>query len=140
MTTLARRGGDRRTARVAFRFPERRTGFDRRAYAGVVTRYRDRPGLIAAALTGIVLLNLADFALTLRALDLGAREANPVMAGLLELSPGLAGTVKIVVAVGVSAVIWQLRRYRRILEVSLLALAGFTMLVTYQITMLLSAA
>lgn len=139
MTTLARRGNDRRVTRAALRFPDRRTGFDRRADAGVVVWYRDRPGLIASALTAIVLLNVADFTLTMHALELGAREANPIMAGLLDLSPALAGTVKVVVTMLIAAAIWRMRRYRRILEVSLVALVGFTMLVTYQLAMILNA-
>jgi hypothetical protein len=140
MTTVARRRTDRRVAGAAFRFPDRRTGFDRRVDAGVVGWYRDRPGLIAIALSALVLLNIADFTLTLRALDLGAREANPVMAGLLNLSPALAGTVKVGLTVLVAAAIWKMRRYRRILQISLVALAGFTMLVIYQTALILTAA
>jgi hypothetical protein len=134
------RKGDRRSSRAAFRFPDRRSGFDRRAVAGVVAWYRDRPRLIATALAAIVLLNVADFVLTLHALELGAREANPVMAGLLDRGPALAGAIKLLLAVAVAAVIWRMRRYRRILEVSLVAMAAFTLLIAYQISLILGAA
>ena len=133
-----RRAGDRRTSRVALRLPERRTGFDRRERNGVVTWYRDHPPLIAVALVAVLLLNLSDWLLTLRALEQGAREANPVMAALLEHSTALAGGTKLALGLVVVTVIWQLRRYRRILQVSLVALAGFSALVVYQLTLVAS--
>jgi hypothetical protein len=133
-----RRAGDRRTSRVALRLPDRRTGFDRRQPNGVVAWYRDHPPLIAAALVAVLLLNLSDWLLTLRALERGAREVNPVMASLLEHSRALAGATKLGLALAVVAVIWQLRRYRRILQVSLVALAGFSALLVYQLTLVAS--
>ena len=43
---IERRGTDRRHARTRFRFPERRTGFDRRASDGRIAWYRDRPHIV----------------------------------------------------------------------------------------------
>ncbi len=124
------RAYDRRVHRASFRLPERRTGFARRLPAGGAGRftllleaYRDRPGLIALAIGMIVGLSAADLLLTLRALDLGAVELNPAMAWLLEVGPWAAAAFKLSTALAVGAVTWAMRRYRRILEASLL-LAG----------------
>ena len=118
---------------MSVRFPDRRTGFDRREAGGILAWYRDRPALIAASLATIVALNLADYALTVQALERGAREANPIMATLFESDPSVALAFKLFTAVAVVLIIWQLRRYRRILGVSLVALGGFGLLVVYQI-------
>lgn len=132
---IEQRTAERRNARNRFRYPERRTGFDRRSSAGALDWYRNRPRTIAAVLAAIILLNLADYLLTVRALNLGAVEANPIMASLFEVSPAVAGSVKLVIVLGVAAIIWQMRRYRRILEVSLVALAGFTLVLAYQLAL-----
>lgn len=132
---IEQRAAERRTARAAFRYAERRTGFDRRAMDGAIAWYRDRPQFIAAALVAVVLLNLADFLLTVRALERGASEANPVMAALFEASPALAGSIKLLLGLAVVLVIWRMRRYRRILQISLLALAGFSAVLAYQLTL-----
>lgn len=134
-----RRAADRRTGRGAFRIRERRTGFDRRDMSGVVAWYRNHPGVIAAALVGIVVLNLSDLLLTLRALENGAREANPIMAALFDIDPTVAGSVKLLLGLGVVLVIWRMRRYRRILEVSLVALAAFSLVFAYQLALVVSA-
>lgn len=135
--TAERRLIDRRAVRVFFRYPERRTGFDRRSPGRLVTWYRDHPAVIGATLTAIMVLNVADLLITLWALENGAREANPVMAALLTRGPVLAGTIKLAVGLGVVAVIWMMRRYRRILEVSLIAVAGFGLLLTYQVALVI---
>jgi hypothetical protein len=132
-----RRYADRRVSRLAVRWPDRRTGFDRRGgpsrWGRVVLAYARRPAVIAAVLGTVVLLNAADLWLTVRALDRGAVEVNPVMRVLLETRPVTAAVFKLAVGVGVAAVLWRLRRYRRILEVSLVLLAGFLMLTGYHL-------
>ena len=133
-----RTGTDRRRKRLGLRFPDRRTGFDRRARAGVLSWYHDRPSLIATALAAILALNVADYFLTLQALSRGAREANPIMATLFNQDPILAGVFKLATASAVVFIIWQFRRYRRILGVSLLAIGGFGVLVVYQLTLVLT--
>lgn len=136
MTDIAeRRPTNRRSTRAQFRYPEHRTGFDRRS-SGRVSWYRDRPVLIAAVLGIFVLLNLLDLALTIEVLGRGGTEANPIMSALFEADPVLAAAVKLVLMGGVAGVIWALRRYRRILQLSLVAVAGFGALVTYQLALL----
>ena len=135
---IEQRTADRRATGNGFHFPDQRAGFDRRRPNGAVGWYRDRPHLIAAVLVTVVLLNIADYLLTVRALDRGASEANPIMAALFEVSPAVAGSVKLTLVLVVVAVIWNMRRYRRILEVSLVALAGFSLVLAYQLTLVAS--
>jgi hypothetical protein len=96
--------------------------------------------VVALALAAVIALNLADFLLTVRALDRGATEVNPVMAALFDVDPAVAGAVKLLLGVGVVIVVWQMRRYRRILEVSVVALVGFSALVGYQLALVASGA
>jgi len=135
-----RTGIDRRVRRVSLHYPERRSGFDRRAspggkvrvaWARLVDSYRRRPRVIAAVLAATVLANVADLAATLLALHMGAQELNPVMAHLIGVDPVLAASFKLVVAAGVAGAMWTLRRYRRILEASLLVLVAMAGLLVY---------
>ena len=91
-------------------------------------------------LVAVAALNLADFLLTIRALERGASEVNPVMAALFDVDPAVAGAVKLLLGLGVVLVIWQMRNYRRILEVSLVALAGFSLVLAYQLALVVSGA
>lgn len=143
-----RRGTDRRVKAVSFRFPDRRRGFTRReaergrlgaAYGTMLSAYRFRPHLLAVVLVAIAALNVADLLLTVRALDLGAAELNPIMAALLEVDMALASTFKVTIGVAVVATMWLLRRYRLILEASLVILAGFTLLTAYSAVSVLLA-
>ena len=142
-----RRIGDRRVRRVSLYYPERRHGFDRRhpgggplrtAHYHLMLSLRARPRLVAAALAGVVTLNAADLALTLQALSRGASELNPVMAGLIGFDPVVAGFFKLVLVTAVAAGLWVWREYRRVLEASLLLLAGFTLLSAYHTVGLLA--
>lgn len=143
-----RRGIDRRVARYAFRFPDRRSGFARRqpergrlgtAYGSMLSVYRSRPQLLAVVLVAIAVLNIADLLLTVRALELGAAELNPIMAALIESNLALAATFKVTIGIAVVAAMWLLRRYRLILEASIVNLAGFALLTTYTTASLLMA-
>lgn len=136
-TALDRRGGvDRRAARVSFRYPERRTGFDRREAASgwgrVVGWYRDRPTAVAVCGALILVLGVVDVLLTDRLIAVGASELNPVMSRLLAGGVGGAVVVKALVMAPVAAGVWLLRRYRRVLEFSLVVLAGSILLVLYE--------
>ena len=129
---------DRRRTGSSFRYPERRTGFDRRAMASswwmrMLDAYRRRPALIASSVGLIAVLSVADLLLTWRLLDLGATEVNPVMASLYD--GGLAGAaiLKGVVTAAVAAGIVVLRRYRRVLELSIVLVAGLAVLVGYEL-------
>jgi hypothetical protein len=135
---------DRRSTRVAFRYPERRSGFDRRGLAGsrrlrMMDAYRRRPALVAWCVTAVVLLGAADFVLTMRLIGMGATEINPVMARFLDGGPAAAAVFKGLVTVAVATGVWALRRYRRVLELSLAVLAVMTAVVLYEIAGLLIA-
>ena len=133
---------DRRTRRVSFRLPERRSGFDRRfrasgalgrAHEVAIQALRSSPSLLALLLAGLVALNGADLALTLRALDLGASELNPAIGRLLEVDLALAVFIKTGLGVSVALTIWTLRRYRTVLEALLLLVAILVAVISYQV-------
>jgi len=133
---------DRRARSASFHYPERRTGFDRRvlpasARARLLGSYRRSPVLIAWCAVGILALSTADLLLTWRLIGLGAEEVNPVMARLFGGGLASAAVFKGAVTLAVSAGIWSLRRYRRVLEFSLVALALMAVLVVYEVAGLL---
>ena len=142
-----RSGIDRRVRRMSLYFPDRRRGFVRRqihgsgaraAYNRTLANYRSSPRAIATVLLTIAILNFVDMALTLRALQLGAAELNPIMAALIDLDPLLATAFKASIVFGVVAVMWAMRRYRQVLEASLVLMGGFMVLITYSLIGLLS--
>ncbi|HKZ28053.1 MAG TPA: DUF5658 family protein, partial [Acidimicrobiia bacterium] len=100
-------------------------------YHRVLDEYRHDPDTIAAALLVFVVLNIADLLLTVRALSLGAVEGNPVMALLFEIDPAMAAMFKLVVGAGIALAIWSARRYRRMLEASLMLVAVMTLVLVY---------
>ncbi len=134
------RGPDRRARGASVYYPERRFGFERRApddgtwragYHRFLEQYRHNHDTIAVALFVFVLLNIADLLLTVRALSMGAVEVNPVMAWLFETDPVLAATFKLAVGFGIALAVWAARRYRRILETSLVLVAIMTLVLVY---------
>jgi hypothetical protein len=137
-----RQGGERRQRRK-YRFHDRRSGFDRRV-AGVklgllkrtLMALRDRPKALQLLLVGVNLLNLADFSVTLRVLDSGGREANPILRPLLALSPLWAGIFKLVAVLAASLLVWESRRYRKALIAGLCMVVVFVGLVVYDIVVL----
>lgn len=135
-----RHGADRRVRRISLRYPDRRSGFERRRPVGGALRgahrrmldaYRESPRALARVLALVVILNTADLLLTLRALSLGAGEANPVMGWLLTSNPMLAGLFKVSVGAAAALAMWSMRRYRRVLEASLWVAGGLGLLVAY---------
>jgi len=143
-----RDSADRRISRFALRFPDRRLGFSRRRVAAGRARssatrlfaaYRDTPLALAVVLATVIALNIADLLLTFRAIELGAVELNPIMAALINTDPLLAALFKTTIVVGVAAAMWATRRYRRVLEASLVLLAAFVVLTTYSGAMVLLA-
>jgi len=114
------RGRDRRQWRWNFVLRERRSGFDRRRpetrsarlQERVLIPLRDNERNLLALLVAANVLNVLDLLFTLRALDHGAVEANPVMRVLLSYDPVTAGAVKIALMLGVSLLVWWFRRYR----------------------------
>lgn len=114
---------------------DRRTGFDRRTpssgfadrYVRVLRAYRDNPRAILLTLAVFTTLNLADLLLTLRSLSLGAREANPAMKALFDIHPMWAGVVKMGIGMVAAEIVWELRRRRSALALSIgmtVAMAG----------------
>jgi hypothetical protein len=94
-------------------------------------RYRHDHDTIAVALMVFFLLNLADLLLTVRALSLGAIEGNPIMRFLFDIDPALAALFKVAVGAAIALAIWSARRYRRILETSLVIVAVMTAVLLY---------
>lgn len=139
-----RRRSQRREKR-RYRFHDRRSGFDRRA-SETSDRTLDRMLLgldgssfaLVAVLVATNFLNVADLAFTVHLMGQGATEANPVMLSLFGLAPLTAGVVKIAALALVTIGFWRLRRYRTVLALSVLTLAGFSLLVGYEL--LLTAA
>lgn len=140
---VERRNGERRAPRRRHRWLERRSGFDRRAsdnglagrYTSFLLAYRTNSRALFLVLAIITLLNFADLLLTVRALSLGAVEGNPLMAALFDISPVLAGVLKMTIGMVVVEVIWAWRRYRRVLEFSMLLLGGMMLLFIYHLTL-----
>ncbi len=95
--------------------------------------YRARPGAVAVVLVAFLGLNLADLLLTVRALDRGATEANPVIGLLFSVDPVVAGAFKLTITLAVAVTIWKMRRYRLMLETSLVVVAGLTVVLAYHI-------
>ncbi len=84
-------------------------------------------------LLALVVLNIADFALTRYSLWLGfATESNGVMDFFFEQSDAAAAVFKIGIVTGGAAALWLLRRYRAALLAGVLLTAAFTAVVVYQ--------
>jgi hypothetical protein len=94
---------------------------------------RDQPRLLAETLVLVNLLSMLDLLLTLWVLRLGAIELNPIMDWLLEMGPAPAAIAKIGVMALATFGLWLLRRYRKALTTTVLLLAGYGALVTFEI-------
>ena len=89
--------------------------------------YRENPRTILLTLAVFTTLNLADLLLTLRTLSLGGREVNPAMKALFDIHPVWAGVVKMGVGMVAAEIIWEFRRRRSALALSIgitVAMAG----------------
>lgn len=145
---LQRSGIDRRRQDgLSLRFPERRTGFDRRLPTNSLVRslqlvllwLRDSPVLLVI-LAGVNLLSLADLGMTLYLLRHGAVEANPILAGIFNVSWLAAASVKVVLVVLVTLTLWRLRKYRSVLLLVPAVLMVFTALVFYEVVLIITVA
>lgn len=94
---------------------------------------RDNPVALRVLLVVVNALNLIDFGLTLNALSLGASEANPLMATLLDVSPVWAGIFKAVAVVVATAIVWGCRRYRKALVAAVFMVLVFSGVFVYHI-------
>lgn len=105
-------------------------------YRGWLLAYRHNQRTLALVLAIITALNVADLVLTQRALGLGAVEGNPLMAVLFDADPFMAGVLKIGVGLMVVGLLWALRRYRRALEFSIVALIGMGLVFAYHLILI----
>jgi len=140
MPTRVQRRRDRRVRHTPWRFPERRSGFDRRRpggwrgrYYADLRKYADSRLAFPLVLATIVVFNLIDYVMTVRVLGVGGLELNPIMQHLFETSMEAAALVKLLAAGAVTLVLLALRRYRRTLEVSLLVMLGYSALTLYHV-------
>lgn len=139
---LRARGPDRRRQR-RFVFLDRRSGFDRRrggrrsplssAVEARLLQLRDQPRLLVETLVLVNLLSVLDLLLTLSVLRLGAIELNPIMSWLFEIGPAHAAIAKIGVMALATFALWYLRRYRKALTTTVLLLAAYGALVTFEV-------
>ncbi len=126
------RAADRRVKRTRSRWPERRTGFDRRCEYGISV-LRDSSLLLLVMLGVLNILNMLDLRFTLLALDRGAVEVNPVMTFFFNIDSLSAVLFKITLVLAISLAVWWGRRYRRILEFAVLSTAVYAALIGYHI-------
>ena len=98
---------------------------------------RDNASALIVALVLTNVFSILDLVLTLHALQIGAREENPLMGRLLDSSPALAGAVKVGVVAGFTLLIWRLRRYRLMLAVALFAAVCYFAIILYHCSALL---
>ena len=135
-----RRTPERRVRRTPLYFPERRTGFDRRLadasgwrgfWDAGLRSYRDNRTGFLLVLATIIVFNYVDYLLTVRVLESGGTELNPLMARLFEIGPVVAATAKLGLVGAAALVLLTLSRYRRALEASLVLLISFTALMFY---------
>ena len=78
-------------------------------------RLRDRPVRSRSILVLINVLSIADWLLTMRVLEAGAAEGNPVLAAMISASPTAAFAFKLHRTLGVTFALWSWRRYRAVL-------------------------
>lgn len=102
------------------------------AYDALLT-LRDNPVVLRVLLVVVNVLNLIDFGLTLNALALGAGEANPLMATLLDANPVWAGIFKTAAVLVATAIVWECRRYRKALIAAVFMVLVFAGVFVYHI-------
>lgn len=126
---------DRRATPVALRWPDRRTGFDRRRRYPVSNVLRANQRCFAGILGLIFLLGVLDWALTSHALaTLDAYEANPVMRFAFEAGPSHALLLKVVTLGVVVAGMWHLRRHRNVILLATVTAAAHLVLIGYHVS------
>lgn len=104
-------------------------------YRSMICAYRHNPRALLLVLAIIVTANLADLVLTQRALAFGAVEVNPLMASLFDSNPVFAAVFKLEIGLGIAVLIWALRRYRAMLEFSLVLAGAFGVLIAYHLSL-----
>ncbi|MGV8082785.1 MAG: DUF5658 family protein [Coriobacteriia bacterium] len=129
-----RRSRDRRKSRYfAVRWPERRSGFDRRDSPSYLATLRTNPAALFVILLLLNLMNFADLLLTQYALALGAHEGNPVMRLAFDAGDSVALLAKVGGMLLLSLAVWQFRRYMRILDLALAAMLLYAGVIAYHL-------
>jgi hypothetical protein len=129
-----RRDSERRAGGLYLRWPERRTGFDRRRSYPVSSTLGSDERWFASILALIMLLGILDWALTYYALSsLGAAEANPFMRVAFETGPGAALALKVISLGAVIAGMWWLRRYRSVIVLAAITGMLHVVLIGYHV-------
>lgn len=140
-----RRKVNRRKNGISFKLWERREGFDRRQshlntrslYHKVFRRgavhLRNSYYALILLLLVFNLLNLADYFFTVKALSAGFVEGNPIMEYLFNLGPAAAMAFKVSLALIITMVVWVFRKYRVVLEISILFILLYMCLIAYHI-------
>ena len=129
----ARSEVERRASPSALRWPERRTGFDRRSPQPVTKTLRDNRPVLVGLVVVLNVLNLVDFTLTSRALSSGAVEANPIMNTIFLSGWENAALFKLGTMIAVSLAILAFRRYRMVLQVAVAGVTLYAAVVLYHI-------
>lgn len=139
-----RRVAERRKEKF-FRFFDQREGFDRRKthqkssnpfthfISKEITRLRKNQDSLAVILLVFNFLNISDYIFTTRALAAGLIEINPVMNSLLATNPVLALAFKLISGFVVSCLIWNFRKNRKMIALSLSIFFCYTILNFYHI-------
>jgi hypothetical protein len=136
---MERRTGDRRGHRFSIVLHEHRTGFDRRRQAdsapwnSLLLYVRDHPTVLLITLLGLNVMNALDLMFTLRATNLGAGEANPLIRALLETRAPLVIAVKLLIVALASLAIWGLKRYRSALMAGVIAPTLYATVIAYEV-------
>ncbi len=128
-----RRDTERRSRLSRTHWPEQRTGFDRRREYVITSHLRERASLVIVMAIALNLLNLLDLAFTTAGFSVGVTEANPVMRGAFELGWLPAAAFKISMMIVVTAIIWFGRKYRRVLQVGIVAVGVYAALIVYHV-------
>jgi len=142
---IERRKTNRRRNGISLKLWERREGFDRRQnhlntrslYHWIFRRgashLRNSYYTLVLLLIVFNLLNLADYFFTVKALSAGFIEGNPIMDKLFSVGPAAAVIFKVSLAVTITAIVWVFRKYRVVLEVSILFILLYMCLIAYHI-------
>jgi hypothetical protein len=129
----------------SFRFFDKREGFDRRKIhqkssnpfmnfiLKETIRLRKNQESLAVILLVFNFLNISDYIFTTRALAAGMTEINPVMNSLLATNPVLALAFKLISGFIISYLMWNFRKNRKMIVLSLSILFCYVILNFYHI-------
>ena len=138
-TPADKRITSRRSTRSKFRYPEKRTGFDRRfqrksVFSRISISLASHRRAFIGILIAVNVLSVLDFLLTMNLLNLGhVWEGNPVMAGLIVYSPVIALVHKTSLVLLITLVFWRFRRYRAVMLATSSTFVLFSVLILYQL-------